>query len=324
MFKDNLAKTQPVAYRMMNNVFVESKLAHAYIFTGPNPSYLKDAAIYFAQSLVCEEDEMACEICNSCRRVKEQIYSDFIFIDGTTTSIKKQDIVKLQEKFSKSSIEHRGRKIYIIHHAENASDSAMNSLLKFLEEPTEEIYAILTVEQADRMLPTILSRCQLIQFKSQTMMDCYDELKKQELEEWDAYVLAQITRSVSHALELVECDEYQHARYVFKEYMKLIFQQFDLATLLLQKELSSKKRDNKQTFMLFLDMFYYLVQDSICHKSECKDESWNYMMKEVQKHIIKKEILSEVLLTSKDKLLKIVNVALLIDQFSNRLKEGIQ
>ena len=69
----------------------------------------------------------------------------------------------------------------------------MNSLLKFLEEPGSDMTAILIVEQLDRVLPTIVSRCQLIPFKALSAKQCYDAVSE-DLEELDAYLLSMMIR----------------------------------------------------------------------------------------------------------------------------------
>ena len=75
--------------------------------------------------------------------------------------------------------------IYVLDHAENATPDALNSLLKFLEEPGSDMIAILIVEQLDRVLPTIISRCQNIPFTPLRASQCYAAVQE-ELEVLDA------------------------------------------------------------------------------------------------------------------------------------------
>lgn len=77
----------------------------------------------FAQSILCKEriDGFACERCNVCRRIAEREYADYAWIDGSETSIKKSDIVRLQEMFVKTALEEDSHKIYVMNHVENAT-----------------------------------------------------------------------------------------------------------------------------------------------------------------------------------------------------------
>ena len=157
MFKDILREQQPVVYHTLRNALENDRLAHAYMFSGPSGTPKKETAYLLAQSLVCGQPGFACETCDTCERIIHNEYADMIYLDGTSVSIKKDDILKLQHAFAKTGLEKTGKKIYVLDHAENATPDALNSLLKFLEEPGSDMIAILIVEQLDRVLPTIIS-----------------------------------------------------------------------------------------------------------------------------------------------------------------------
>ena len=110
--KDLLIRTQRVAFQTLANGFKNNRISHAYLISGSNESSLKDMAIYLAKSVVCSKKEpLACEECINCLRIEEHNYPDYIFIDGSSESIKKQQIENLQEAFSKVSLEIDGKKI---------------------------------------------------------------------------------------------------------------------------------------------------------------------------------------------------------------------
>ena len=67
-----------------------------------------------AKSLVCKEDALACEKCNTCFRIENNNYADFIFLDNDVETVKKENIEELQERFSRTAFEEGGRKFYII------------------------------------------------------------------------------------------------------------------------------------------------------------------------------------------------------------------
>ena len=118
-------------------------MSHALLLCGPRGTERRETAIFIAQSLVCQHSEegLACEECESCQRIAQGQYADLIVLDGADRSIKKDEILSLQEQFSKTALEGNGKKIYILDHAENATPEALNSLLKFLEEPAGQRHA---------------------------------------------------------------------------------------------------------------------------------------------------------------------------------------
>ena len=104
MIKNKLEETQPIIYKALKNA-IKGRQAPAYLFYGPEGTPKYEAAIFFAQSILCKEDDMACETCNTCIRVKEGEYADLIIIDGSESSISKKDVDDLQERFSKTALE---------------------------------------------------------------------------------------------------------------------------------------------------------------------------------------------------------------------------
>ena len=157
-----LARQQPIAWKTLSNALARQTFAHAYLFQGPAGTAKKEMALLFAQSVFCPhaEEGIACGQCDTCRRVAALEYADLSYIDGSETSIKKADILRLQENFSRTSLETSPYRIYIMDHAENATADALNSLLKFLEEPQPGIIAVLISDQPELLLATIVSRCQ--------------------------------------------------------------------------------------------------------------------------------------------------------------------
>ena len=97
MNKQQLKQEQPIAYRTLSHALKHDRLAHAYLFHGPTGTPKGAGADLLAQSIVCanrDEDGFACGECVDCRRIKEHQMTDFIYLDGTSTSIKKENILK--------------------------------------------------------------------------------------------------------------------------------------------------------------------------------------------------------------------------------------
>lgn len=322
MIKDILRQQQPVVYQTLKNALEQDKLAHAYMFSGPAGTMKKEAAYLLAQSLVCETSGFACEECDVCKRITENEYADMLYIDGTTTSIKKDDIVKLQKEFNKTGLEKTGKKIYILDHAENATPEALNSLLKFLEEPTNDMTAILIVEQLERVLPTIISRCQNIPFTALGFQDCYQEVRD-EVDELDAYLLAHLLHQKKSILDTAESEDYQHARYVFKGMLERYQNSPYSALLFLQLEgfPAKQKKYGKQALQYLLDMLLLFFKECMKKETGCQDAWYIKQINQMQKKDMDIIRIMQIIMHGKDMLLRSVNLQLLLDEMLYEMKE---
>ncbi len=154
---------QPFVYKTFSNALVSSRLAHSYLLLGESGTPLKETAVYLAKSILCDHgNPLADEACITCSRIDKGEYPDYVLCDGEAASIKKDDIATLVASFQQTALERKGIMVYVIHLVENMTTEAVNALLKFLEEPPEHAYAILTTENESKVLPTIISRCQSI------------------------------------------------------------------------------------------------------------------------------------------------------------------
>lgn len=252
--KEYLQENQPKFYNLIKNEFNQNKIPHAFLLVGNNT---KVPLNYLAMSLICDET-LACEKCNDCRKVLENKYGDIIRYDGKETSIKKGDIEYIQDTFKKSSLEGKA-KIYIIENIESATKEAMNTLLKMLEEPTAGIYAIFTTNNISRVLPTILSRCQVIDIKPDSKEVIYKSLIKNNIPEEAAKILTYLSASDEEAKKLYdEKFEYMQTEVInFIEdlYTKRINLIINVQTNLLK---NYKERDD---IKLFLNMLVLAMKD---------------------------------------------------------------
>ncbi len=161
-----LKKYQPVIYQTFLNSLQKGQLSHAYLLSGSNGTPLLEIARFFAKSILCDDPSpLACNSCITCLRVDDDNYPDFFVFDGSKSSIKKEAVTTIESSFEKKAFENKGIRIYILHLIENMTIEAINSILKFLEEPGQQIYAFLTTNNENSILPTIISRCQVLRMK---------------------------------------------------------------------------------------------------------------------------------------------------------------
>lgn len=158
---------QPIAYNIMYNALVNSKLSHAYLFDVKGCFDSFDIIMSFVKAIICNNNytnNNKCENCNICHRIDDGNYLDVKIIEPDGLWIKKDQLLELQSEFSKEAIE-GSKKVYVIKEAEKMNLQTANSILKFLEEPNDNIVAILITNDLNKILPTIVSRCQIIKLK---------------------------------------------------------------------------------------------------------------------------------------------------------------
>lgn len=186
-----LKKRQPLVYKSFSYSLNNNRLAHAYIVSGEPGIPLKETALFLAQSILCDDPHpLACSECVTCERFVRREYPDFIFLDGEEESIKKDEVKETVNLFQLTPLERKGIMVYVIHMVENMTPDAVNSLLKFLEEPTENTYAILTTQNEDKVLPTILSRCEKLRMILTPREEVYEAALKLDVPAEDASILS--------------------------------------------------------------------------------------------------------------------------------------
>lgn len=316
-----LQETQPIVYKTILNGFKKKKTSHAYLLSGGKGLALKETATFLAQSFLCDEkkDDIACEECVNCIRIKENNYSDLIVIDGDKTTIKKEMIDNLQAEFTKTALEEKGLKIYIIHLIEKATTAAINGLLKFLEEPSDDVVAILTTENISKVLPTIVSRCQLLRLKTFSKTNIIDVLQEKGVSLEDAKILTTFRNSEEEILKVLEEETYNMLKDVaietYLEYKKdkdmVFYMQKNVHPLI-------KSKDDCH---LFLELLELLFKDNILNEQKIFDNE-EYVLEEYQKANIEKIILA--IIDARSKIELNVNIPLLLDQLGYRIlnREG--
>ncbi len=212
-YVEYLEKEQTTAYKIFYNAFKNNQVFHAYLLSGQAGTPLLEISKFLAKSLICKnKNPFACNSCSDCLRIDNEIYGDLIIIDGKKEPIKKESIHRIEEEFSKTSLEKSGIKIYIINLIENMTSDSVSVLLKFLEEPTENTYAFLTTENEFRVLPTILSRTQIVHFNSIDKKILIEESLKNGVSDIDAELLSNFYNDSSSIKSESENEDYKEIK----------------------------------------------------------------------------------------------------------------
>lgn len=162
-FKDIVGQEE--AKRILQSAIKNNRLSHAYLFVGPEGVGKRLTAKTLAKALNCQRGNIdSCDKCRNCIRIDLDEYPDVKIIEPVGTSIKIEKVREIKRVASLKPLEGK-KKVYIILEASAMTQPAANSLLKTLEEPQGETLFILTTSHIPGLLPTIVSRCQLVRFK---------------------------------------------------------------------------------------------------------------------------------------------------------------
>jgi DNA polymerase III subunit delta' len=155
---------QDTAISVLRRALQHQRIPHAYLFAGYDGVGKKYTAITLAKALNCKQlTADACDHCSSCHKIETGNHPDVRVIEPDGQTIKIEQIRALQHDVGYKPYEGR-RKVYIIDSAEALGVEAANALLKTLEEPSADSILILVTTNQYALLPTVISRCQLIRF----------------------------------------------------------------------------------------------------------------------------------------------------------------
>ena len=168
-------------YELTSNL---TSFSHAYLFVVDSINNCMPMILDFTKKIICNhqtKEEM--EKCDICYQIDNNQFDDLYILNPESISIKKEEIDSLMNYFKTKSLRENGKRVYIICGYERLREDVSNKILKFLEEPEENIHAILLTENIDKILPTIISRCQIINIQTPK-----NEIQKQIIEDMNGFI----------------------------------------------------------------------------------------------------------------------------------------
>ena len=158
------------AVKHLSQSLNEGRVSHAYLVTGPHQVGKRTLALDFAKALNCTAIESPCGSCAQCSRVDKSLHPDVRIIGLSSSEGRDRSLISIEQI---REVQHEAYlkpyegvwRVFIFDGAGKLSEEAANSLLKLLEEPPDQVVIFLLAEDYLSLLPTIVSRCQLIKLR---------------------------------------------------------------------------------------------------------------------------------------------------------------
>ena len=303
---DEFAIEQEKVTKILKNSILKNKLSHAYLFEVNGYKNKKNLALAFAKMILCPNNysnNSKCVNCTQCKNIDKNIFPEIKIIEPDGLWIKKEQLDELQKEFSEKSIL-SNKKIYIINQADRLNKSAANSILKFLEEPEENIIAILITDNMYQLLDTIISRCQIISFSKEHNISSLSFLEK---------IKNNTTISENKTEEEIENQIGQTIEFIN------YFEKNKLDTLLKTQKLwhnNFKEKDDIIFAINVMTLFYQDILNNILNRNLKIFNNYQEKIDEISKnntvHSITNKI--NILLKTRNKINVNTNSSLLIDK----------
>ena len=262
---------QPEISHLFMNLIKTNRLQHAYIFEGVAGTGKYEMARWIAQSLYCQkptDDGSPCLDCNQCFRIQQGEHPDVTTLQPDGQTIKVDQVRAIKEEFSKSGMETR-RKILIVEDMEKMTTNAANSLLKFIEEPEGEITIMLLTTEVQQLLPTIVSRAQIIHFPIRDIKIRIEDIQEKGIPREAATIIAYLTQDTDQAIVIYESEEFASIVEVVWKWFVLLHKNSDQAFIFIQTDLLEYAKNREQA-SLILELLILLYRDvtAICFEQD--------------------------------------------------------
>lgn len=251
----NMINNQQHIFNVLKQNKIKNRLSHAYLFYGDEGVGKKEMAYALACLLYCPNG--GCLECDTCRNILDgnHLNVDYIGIEDSKKLISKEQIINLQEEFSKTSLV-EGTRIYIVDGIDTASSSAQNSLLKFIEEPINNTptVGIFIANDLANVVSTIISRCALFHFPSLDQRALINMITEEDIDELDAVLASSLTNNIEEAKNVLVSDVFINMKKFFLSFLEL--KKSKEAVLFYLENNNSLTNENMRIFFKWLIVFY--------------------------------------------------------------------
>lgn len=256
---------QDKAKKLLTSSVRQGKVSHAYLFRGATGIGKKTTAHAFACLINCHSPvdfQEPCGTCNSCRKFRSGNHPDFMKIEPDGAAIKIKQIRDLKHALTFPPFEAKYR-VVLLTDVHTMRREAANSLLKTLEEPPDDTILVLTGDEAQEILPTIVSRCQVIPFHVLPYDKVAEALMaEEEIAPEDAATLAAVAEgSLGRARLLLKKDLLSIRQQIVAQLLELSPEQPEAAEVILT--LADQAAKLKEDLEELLDILRLWINDLI-------------------------------------------------------------
>lgn len=270
--KMSITERQPFLTKHFAKLIRENKLVHAYLLSGAEGTGKIELAKWVAKGIFClnSQNGVPCLKCSECNRIENNNHPDVVTIMPDGLSIKVEQIRYLKSEFNKSGVE-SDRKVFIIQDAQKMSIGAANSLLKFLEEPSGNITAFLLTSEPQKLLPTIISRCQEVEMQQLTSRQLEQELISESISEKNSHILANLAQSVVEAKKINDNENFDKILATVNNWYRKLLRKDLLSFVMIQSKIIGLIQ-NKEDQNLVLQVIILTVRDTVLERFGLTEE----------------------------------------------------
>ena len=270
--KMSITERQPFLTKHFAKLIRENKLVHAYLLSGAEGTGKIELAKWVAKGIFClnSQNGVPCLKCSECNRIENNNHPDVVTIMPDGLSIKVEQIRYLKSEFNKSGVE-SDRKVFIIQDAQKMSIGAANSLLKFLEEPSGNITAFLLTSEPQKLLPTIISRCQEVEMQQLTSGQLEQELISESISEKNSHILANLAQSVVEAKKINDNENFDKILATVNNWYRKLLRKNLLSFVMIQSKIIGLIQ-NKEDQNLVLQVIILTVRDTVLERFGLTEE----------------------------------------------------
>jgi len=197
---------------ILQSYLTNNIIPYSIIFSGPASANIISFAIAFAKALNCLENQNDfCGSCEHCIEINKDIFPDVMVLSPDGQFYKKEQIIFLIEDNFKKPLKGK-KKVYILKEAHRMNENSANSFLKVLEEPALSNIFILLTDNLRGLLPTIKSRCQILNFSQPSRSEIEELLKKMGYDQKNAQLISHLSLGDSSVLKVENQREFMKKR----------------------------------------------------------------------------------------------------------------
>ena len=260
--KEYILSTQDILSKIISNSKKRGFFPQAILLNGELEMPVLDIAKFTAKSLLCNNSDTACLECTTCTKIEENNFLNFILIDGQEKNISKAEVQNLVDRFSVDSGAENSTFVYIINLVEKSSNEAINAILKFLEEPLLNVHAILTTKNISKVLPTIISRCEVINLSPINKTKVIDKAFSIGVSREDAELLSYFFVNEDDIKSFSENKDYQNLKNSIVHYLTKLVDNPNRARFILETEVFDCLKTDYLT-RFFFDTIVIFLKEAI-------------------------------------------------------------